>query len=226
MAASTVRCAGLLFDMDGVLADSLGSVRRSWRRWAAEYSVADAATLDIPHGTRAVDIIRLLRPDLDEAAVRVALRRIDEMELADLDGVVALPGAAELLRSLPPDRWVIVTSARKELVVARLGAAGLAVPDRLVTADDVREGKPHPEPYLKGAAVLGVAAADCIVLEDAPGGVKAGKAAGCRVIGVVSSHEAGQLWEVGADWVVHSMQGIAARLVDGGLELIVENIGR
>ena len=200
--------------------------QRSWRRWAAEYGVAESATLEIPHGTRAVDIIRLLRPDLGESDVQLALKRIDEIEVADLEGVVALPGSAELLRSLPVERWLVVTSARMELAVARLGAAGLAVPARLVTADDVVKGKPDPEPYRRGADLLGLAAADCVVFEDAPGGVRAGKAAGARVVGVVSSHRPEQLWEAGADWVVASMQDVSASVVDGGLELEVRGLER
>jgi sugar-phosphatase len=214
----SIVCQGLLFDMDGVLVDSLASVRRSWRRWAAEFGVTEAATLEIPHGTRAADIIQMLAPN---ANAKYALERIDELEAHDLEGIVALPGAAALLQSLPAKRWTIVTSATSLLLHARLRAAGLAAPVHLVTGSDVTKGKPDPEPYLRGAEMLGIAASQCVVFEDASNGVRAGLAAGCRVVGVLSTHSAEALRDVGAEFVVESLADVSVRLVEGALRISV-----
>jgi sugar-phosphatase len=199
----SIQTKGLLFDMDGVLISSIGSVRRCWRRWAAMYGVPDAENFEIPHGMRAIEIIKRLRPDIDPAE---GLRVIEDMEIEDTADLVVLPGVRALLESLPMERWAIVTSATKRLLVERLKVAGLPVPERLVSGDMVENGKPHPEPYLRGAALLGLAPADCVVVEDAPSGVGAGKAAGCRVLGVLGTHVAAELGE--ADWVVGSLEGL------------------
>jgi sugar-phosphatase len=212
----TVECAGLLFDNDGVIVDSTPSVNRSWRRFAAAYGVPNAALVEIAHGTRAVDIMQTLVPGIDQVE---GLKLIDAIELADLGDVKILPGVKQLLESLPKDRWTIVSSATAALLAARLNVAGVPLPDRMVSGDQVTKGKPDPEPYLKGAENLGFHAADCVVIEDAPSGVKAGKAAGCRVLGMVETHTAEQLREAGADWVVASMEDVAAGVVGDGLRL-------
>jgi sugar-phosphatase len=217
----TVDAAGLLFDMDGVLVSSIASAVRCWRQWAAEYGVADAGKVEIPHGVPARDIARLLVPGID---VEVGLRRIEDMEIADVSDIQVLDGARALLESLPMERWAIVTSATRRLLVARLAAAKLPVPERLISADMVRNGKPDPEPYLRGAEVLGVKAEDCVVFEDAPSGVKAGVAAGCRVVGVMGTTPAKELREVGAGWLVPSLAAVTAEVVRGGLRLRVEAV--
>ncbi len=210
----TARCAALLFDMDGVLISSIGSVRRCWRQWCRLYNVPGADTYEVPHGMRAIEIVRSLRPDIDPTE---GLRVIEDLELADMDDLTVLPGAAELLRSLPPERWTIVTSATRRLMIGRLAAAGLPVPARLVAADDVAKGKPAPDPYLAGAAMLGFAPEDCIVVEDAPAGIAAGRAAGCRVLGLLGTHELAELHE--ATWVAPSLAGVHAVTSAGGLSL-------
>jgi sugar-phosphatase len=207
-----VRTKGLLFDMDGVLVSSIGSVNRCWRRWAAMYDVPDAANYEIPHGVRATDIIKALRPDIDQAE---GLRVIEDMEIEDTADLVVLPGVRELLASLPVERWAIVTSATRRLMLARLAVAGLPVPVRLIAGDMVENGKPHPEPYMRGAGLLGFSPADCVVVEDAPSGVGAGKAAGCRVLGVLGTHAAGELLQ--ADWIVGSLTGLVATADAEGL---------
>jgi sugar-phosphatase len=217
----TVDAAGLLFDMDGVLVSSIASAVRCWRQWAAEYGVADAGKVEIPHGVPARDIARLLVPGID---VEVGLRRIEDMEIADVSDIQVLDGARALLESLPMERWAIVTSATRRLLVARLAAAKLPVPERLISADMVRNGKPDPEPYLRGAEVLGVKAEDCVVFEDAPSGVRAGVAAGCRVVGVMGTTPAKELREVGAGWLVPSLAAVTAEVVRGGLRLRVEAV--
>ena len=163
---------------------------------------------------RAIEIVRSLRPDIDPAE---GLRVIEDLELADMEDLTVLPGAAELLRSLPPERWTIVTSATRRLMIGRLAAAGLPIPDRLVAADDVNKGKPAPEPYLAGASMLGGAPQNCIVVEDAPAGISAGRAAGCRVLGLLGTHEIAELHE--ATWVAPSLAGVHA--VASGGELLL-----
>ena len=211
---TTVSAQGLLFDFDGVLVSSLGSVQRCWRQWAAMYDIPDAANFDIPHGVPARDIIRTLRPDVDQAE---ALRVIEDLEIADVTGLKVLPGVRELLASLPPERWSIVTSCTRRLLEGRLRAAGLPEPPNVVTADDVSRGKPDPEPYRRGAELLGFAPADCIVVEDAPSGVGAGIAAGCRVLAVLSSTPVDEL--VAATWTAESLDGARAVASGSGLEL-------
>jgi sugar-phosphatase len=205
--------------MDGVLVSSIGSVNRCWKKWAEHYGVVDAEKVQIAHGTRAVDIIKLLVPGLDVAE---GLKRIEDMEMDDVADLDVLAGAKELLESLPAERWAIVTSATKRLAIARLGVAGLPVPERFITGDMVEKGKPDPEPYRRGAALLGFAAAECVVVEDAPSGVGAGVAAGCRVLGVLGTHTAEELRAAGVSWVVGSLDGVRAEVVEGGLRLRVE----
>ena len=208
----TVEAAGILFDMDGVLVSSIGSVNRCWRRWAEHYGVPGAETYQIPHGTRAVDIIRTLKPQLDVAE---GLRLIEDMEIEDVADLQVLPGARSLLESLPPERWAIVTSATYRLLLGRLYAAKLPVPERIISGDMVERGKPDPEPYRRGAELIHAAPTDCIVVEDAPSGVGAGVAAGSRVLGVLGSHSEVELRAAGVSWVVRSLDDVRARtLVD------------
>jgi sugar-phosphatase len=203
-----------LFDMDGVLVSSIGSVVRSWRRWAKLYDVPDAESFEVPHGMRARDIIKTLRPDVD---LQQATRAIEDMEVEDIADLQVLPGVKTLLESLPLERWAIVTSSTRRLLLARLGAAGLPVPERIVSGDDVERGKPDPEPYRRGAELLGFRPEECVVVEDAPSGVRAGKQAGCQVLGVLGTHSAEDLHE--ADWVVRSLEGLAVTVGPSGLEL-------
>ncbi|WP_263383759.1 HAD-IA family hydrolase [Granulicella arctica] len=209
-----IRTKGLLFDMDGVLISSIGSVNRCWKRWAAMYDIPDAENFVIPHGVRAIDVIKSLRPDIDQAE---GLKVIEDMEILDTADLKVLPGVRELLTSLPVERWAIVTSATRRLMLGRLEVADLPVPERLIAGDMVEKGKPHPEPYIRGAGLLGFAPEDCVVVEDAPSGVGAGKAAGCRVLGVLGTHAFGDLHE--ADWVVGSLEHLVVTAVEGGLEL-------
>lgn len=206
-----IRTKGILFDMDGVLVSSIGSVNRCWRRWAAIYDVPGAESFDVPHGMRAIEIVKQLRPDIDPVE---GLRVIEDIEIADTADLVVLPGARELLASLPPDRWAIVTSATKRLLLGRLEAAGLPVPERLISGDMVERGKPDPEPYRRGAELLRLKPGECVVVEDAPAGVGAGKAAGCRVLAVLGTHDAGELGD--ADWITPSLTGVGVEVRGGG----------
>ena len=206
--------------MDGVLVSSIASVNRCWRRWAAHYGVPNPDEIVIAHGTRAVEIMLGFRPDLSERQIAEGLRFIEDIEIDDVADLTVLPGVPELLNSLPAERWTIVTSATRRLMVARLKAAGLPQPKRLVAGDDVINGKPHPEPYITGARLLGFAPSECIVVEDAPSGVGSGKAAGSRVLGVLGTHTAQELYAAGAEWVITSLVGVKAVLV--GAELKIE----
>lgn len=209
-----VTAKGILFDMDGVLVSSIGSVVRSWRRWAKLYDLPNAETFEIPHGVRAKDIIKTLLPEVDpQEAVRV----IEDIEVEDVADLRVLPGVERLLEGLPPERWAIVTSSTRRLLLARLGAAKLPVPERIIGGDMVERGKPDPEPYRRGAELLGFPPVECVVVEDAPSGVGAGKAAGCRVLAVLGTHSAEELHE--ADWVVGSLEELAVKVTAGGLEL-------
>lgn len=180
-----VLCKGILFDMDGILISSLGSVERSWTKWARMRGVDPERTLQIAHGRRSVETITLLRPDLD---VNAENDLIEQMEMDDTDGVAVLPGVRALLNSLPPNRWTVVTSATGPLARVRLQFVGVPMPEQIVTADAVTEGKPHPAPYLAGAKLLGLASEECVVFEDSESGAKAGRAAGCTVIATPFSH--------------------------------------
>ncbi len=156
----------------------------------------------MPHGRRAIDIVKMLRPDIDP---KEGLRVIEDMEVADVADLRVLPGVKALLASLPPERWAIVTSAQRRLLLARLTAVGLPVPERIITGEMVERGKPDPEPYRRGAELLGFRPEECVVVEDAPSGVGAGKAAGCRVLAVLGTHSAEDLR--GADWIVGRWRG-------------------
>jgi len=209
-----IHTRGFLFDMDGVLISSIGSVTRCWRRWAALYHLENADTLEIPHGTRAIEIVKMLRPDIDPIE---GLRVIEDMEIADTEDLTVLPGVHALLASLPPDRWAIVTSATTRLLLGRLEAAGLPLPERFISADMVERGKPDPEPYRRGAQLLGLNPEEAIVVEDAPAGVGSGKAAGCRVLAVLGTHQAGQLSH--ADWIIPSLTELTVEVQAGDLVL-------
>lgn len=198
-----VETKGILFDMDGVLVSSIGSVVRSWRQWAERYDVPNAEIYEVPHGMRAIDIVKELRPDIDP---QEGLRVIEDIEMEDISGLTVLPGVRTLLASLPLDRWAIVTSATHRLLIRRLEVAGLPIPQRIISADMVERGKPDPEPYRRGAELLGLAPAECVVMEDAPSGVGAGIAAGCRVLGVLGTHSAEDL--KAAMWIVPSLEAV------------------
>ena len=200
--------------MDGILISSLGSVERSWTKWANMRGLDPAYVLSLIHGRRAIESAAMLRPDLDPAA---ELKLIEDIELADGEGITVLPGVKELVATLPEDRWTVVTSATERLARMRLGGSGFKVPERLVTADTVNEGKPHPAPYLAGAALLGFAPEECVVFEDSASGVAAGCAAGCIVVATTFSHEAEHL--ECANYLLRDLTGVTASVLPDGLTL-------
>lgn len=181
---TVLHCTAVLFDCDGVLVDSDAAVVRSWTRWALEMNLDPEEVLPTVYGRRSVDTVaQFISPSKRLAAVEL----IDALEIEDAATTTGIPGAAELLAAIPPGRWATVTSASRDLAHARLSAAGLTAPDVLVTAGDVSEGKPHPEGYLAAAQRLGVPADQCVVVEDAPAGIRAARAAQVgHVLGVGS----------------------------------------
>ena len=194
-----------MFDLDGVLVDSTPAVARVWSQWAIKRGLDPEDVVRRAHGRPSLTTICELLPDADHEAEN---RIVESAEVADLDGVVPLPGTQALLNALPPSQWTIVTSCTRTLANVRIKAAGLPVPKRFITSDDIQNGKPHPEPYLKGAALLGIAPEDCIVIEDAPAGVRAGKASGARVIGLLTTLPRNEVMAAGADWIVKDCSAV------------------
>jgi sugar-phosphatase len=193
----TFSCAAILFDLDGVLVDSTRAVDREWREWAARKGVDGDAIMAIAHGVRTIEVIRRVAPHLD---AQVEADAIENHEAGDQRGVTVMPGAVDLVKSIPDGRWGVVTSGSRLLATNRLRYCGLPVPQVLVTSDDVTNGKPHPEPYLKGAAGLGFKPADCLVIEDAPAGIESGRAGGMKVVGITSTYKVDALTQ--ADVVI------------------------
>ena len=209
-----VRCKGVLFDMDGILISSLESVERSWTRWALMRGVDPVRACQVAHGRRGVDSIAILRPDFDPEAETAI---IEGFEIEDTEGVALLPGVLRLLAALPADSWTVVTSATEKLARVRLAAGGVPVPQRMVTADSVSQGKPNPAPYLAGAALLGLLPEECVVFEDAAAGAQAGRAAGCTVVATTFSHSVESLGA--AHYLVHDLTAVEVSAAHGEAEL-------
>ena len=200
------RCSAILFDLDGVLLDSTRVVAQQYTIWAQEHGLDPEQVLKAAHGVRTIEVIRRFAPHLDAEA---ETRKIEAREVAATD-VVAMPGALELLASIPKGRWCVVTSGGRHLATTRMRRFGVPVPEILVTADDVKHGKPDPEPYRKGAELLQVNPAECIVVEDAPAGIRAAHAAGMKVISLPSTYPVADLQE--ADAIVSGLPKIRVSL--------------
>ncbi|HKW19449.1 MAG TPA: HAD family hydrolase [Terriglobales bacterium] len=208
-----VTCSGLLFDLDGVLVDSTPAVARVWTKWAIAHGLDPEETVRKAHGRPSIATVRDLLPNADAAKENEVILR---GEIEDTEGVVPLPGARELLSAVPEEKWALVTSCARPLAETRLRVAGLPVPKRMITCDDVRNGKPDPEPYKKGAELLGVPAAKCVVFEDAPAGIRAGKAAGALVIALRSTSPDKELEGAGADWILPAYRDLTVESFDHG----------
>jgi len=184
---ATRRFAAVLFDLDGTLIDSTTVVDRCWRVWAQEWGLPDFVVV---HGVPARQVLAEAVP-ADQ--VEAAFARIEQLEVAELDGITILPGAREALAAVGADRSAIVTSGTRPLAGARLRYTGLPRPHVVVTPEDTALGKPYPDPYLEAARRLGVEAADCLVVEDAPAGLTSARAAGCARLALTSTHAAAEL---------------------------------
>lgn len=203
------RCEAVLFDMDGTLVDSSICVESTWRMWASKHGVDIDALLAISHGRQNYETIRMIAPHLEKPEEIAFL--VETEENCD-QGIVEVPGARVLLDSIlgarPAPPWAVVTSAWRTLAVKRLQLAGLHVPDVLITSDDISHSKPHPEGYLLAAKRLGVAPADCLVIEDAHAGIDAARAAGMPVIGITTTFPRAQL---GCEWCIADLRDLTLK---------------
>lgn len=203
----------VLFDMDGTLLDSLPAVVRCWLRWAGEFGVPPQTLWGTTmHGRPAAEIVADLVP---AARIERAYARIVELEVSDTEGCVPLPGALAALAAAG-GRAAIVTSCSAPLAGARLSAAAIPPPTVVVTADDVTHGKPHPEPFVKAAALLGVDPARCLVVEDAPAGLAAGAAAGCATLALTTTHPGTDLV---ADLIVTTLADVMLLALPDGIRV-------
>ena len=219
--AVTLHPRGILFDMDGVLVSSLGSVERSWEKWALSRGVDPELAIRTAHGRRAIETVRILRPDLNDMQ---ELEWLERMEMADKVGIETLAGVERILETLPEKYWTVVTSATERIARSRMELGGIRVPARIVSADMVAHGKPDPEPYRKGAELLGLSAAECLVIEDSASGAMAGHAAGCRVLATLYSHAPESLRD--ADWIVSSLEDVRVQVNGDALEVLFTPIAR
>jgi sugar-phosphatase len=200
-----IQCRGVLFDLDGVLVDSTPAVARVWTIWAKRHGFDPLEVVRQAHGKPSIATIRELLPHADHEAENAVVER---GEIEDTDGVVPLPGALEVLQALPRDRWAMATSCTRRLAEVRIRAAGLPLPKHIITSTDVQRGKPDPEPYIKAAQILGFAPGDCIAAEDAPAGIRAGKAAGARVLALRTTAPDPELTQSGATWIINDLASL------------------
>jgi sugar-phosphatase len=199
-------CSAILFDLDGVLLDSTRVVAEQYTHWAREHGLNPVEVMKAAHGVRTIEVVRRVAPHLDAEA---ETKKIEEREAA-ADNMSTVPGAVALVNSIPRGRWAVVTSGTRFLATARMRKFGIPIPDVLVTADDVKNGKPDPEPYRMGAELLGVDAATCLVVEDAPAGIRSAHAAGMKVISLPTTYAREAL--SAADMVVSGLRDMQISL--------------
>jgi sugar-phosphatase len=211
-----LHCQGIIFDLDGVLIDSEVVSDRHWKRWADLNHVSFDRIAAIHHGLPPVRTVAAVAPHLDAAAES---RVFEEWAADDMDGLKTYDGAHALLGALPAGRWGIATSSFRGLTLSRLHFLGLPVPEALVTVNDVKNGKPAPDPYLLAAEKLGLPPADCVVIEDAPAGIRAAKSAGARVIAVTTTNRVSALGE--ADYVVGRLVEVKVEMGPAGFRVWV-----
>ena len=209
-------CSAILFDLDGVLLDSTRVVSEQYTRWAREHNLDPAEIMKAAHGVRTVEVVRRVAPHLDAVA---ETKRIEEREAA-ADNMTAIPGAVALVNSIPRGRWGVVTSGTRFLATTRMRKFGIRVPGVLVTAEDVRNGKPDPEPYRRAAELLKTNPSTCVVVEDAPAGIRSAHGAGMKVISLPTTYPVEELHE--ADVIVSGLADVRVNLNgSGSKELIV-----
>jgi mannitol-1-/sugar-/sorbitol-6-phosphatase len=216
-----ISCRALLFDLDGVLVDSTPAVTRVWTSWALKHGFDPEEVVRMAHGRTSLSTIVELLPNGNHPAED---RDLERREIEDVDGVIPLPGALELLHTLPPHRWAVVTSGTRPLAEVRIRAAGLPLPKHFITASDITRSKPDPEPYLLGAKSVGFAPRECLVIEDAPAGIRSAKSAGAKVIALRTTAPDAELAAAGADWIVQDLRSLnlAKRPNDDTLLLILD----
>ncbi|KZP00713.1 phosphatase [Calocera viscosa TUFC12733] len=225
-----VRTKGLLFDMDGTLVDSTPGVVQAWKNFSIKYGFDAEEVTNATHGARLVDSLRLYCHLTDEEEINSEVRRFEDEVLEATrkgEGVAVLPGVLDLLHIITSvqhanPHWAIVTSATSGYAPAALQAAGVPMPDAFVTADRVSKGKPHPEPYLAGAKACQLEPSDCIVVEDAPNGIRSAQAAGSRVLAVCTSHTREALETSKPDWIVTDLRKVSATWDGKVMELTID----
>ena len=216
-------CRGLLIDMDGVLVDSTAAIARVWARWAARYNMDPVYVTALAHGRTSRASIKDLLPDVSPEVHHEEDLWMLRAEIEDIADVVALPGARELLAAVPSVQRVVVTSAARNLAELRLRAAGVwDLVHHLVSSTDVQNGKPHPEPYLKGASLLQLSPTDCVVIEDAASGTRSGKSAGARVLAIRTTSNDAELLVAGADWIANDCASLRCTVTSGSDQLTIE----
>jgi sugar-phosphatase len=178
--------AAMLFDMDGTILNSIAAAEKVWASWARAHGIDIKTFLPTIHGRRAIDTIASLNLPGVDAATEAAY--ITQAEIAEVEGIEEIPGATAFLNKIPPSKWAVVTSAPRQLALTRLKAAGLPIPQVLITAEDVEQGKPNPDCYLLAAKRLGVSCADCLIFEDAEIGIAAALACGGTLVVVTATH--------------------------------------
>jgi mannitol-1-/sugar-/sorbitol-6-phosphatase len=218
-------CEAVLFDLDGVLVDSTASIERTWRIWAGRHGLDAARIVEFAHGRRSEETLRAFVPHLDADA---EARKLERIELEAAANVLKVEGASDLLAAIPAESWAVVTSGTRAIATARMSHTDLPVPRVVVSADDVENGKPDPECYLKAAELLGVSPESCLVVEDAPPGIRAARSAGMAVVAVATTHPASELSE--ADAVTQALNDLrlgevgTAEDEKASLELLAESI--
>ena len=206
---SSYKVEAILFDMDGTIVDSSIPLLKAWKAWADSVGINFVRVLEVVHGRRAIETMRMLAPGLPQPET---VDRFLAAEASDLEGIIEIPGAKAFIAGLPMDRWGVVTSATQSAARERIRAAGLPAPRVLVGADMVAEGKPHPECFLRAASMLGVAPGACLAFEDAPAGIRAAKAAGMAVVGVETHYGAAEL---GVERAIADFRSARARFEAG-----------
>jgi mannitol-1-/sugar-/sorbitol-6-phosphatase len=218
---TNVSAQALLFDLDGVLINSIPAVERVWSRWAEERGFNVQEVLHRAHGRPSIETLRYLLPEADHEAEN---RLVEQAEIADVADIVPLPGVTELLATLPRDRWAIVTSCTRPLAEVRIRAAGLPTPGLFITANDITRGKPDPEPYQKGAMGLGFAPEECIVVEDALAGIASGRNAGARLIAFTTTASIADLVAAKPDWILRDCSAIRLDAMDRELKMALKEV--
>jgi sugar-phosphatase len=218
---TNVSAQALLFDLDGVLINSIPAVERVWSRWAEERGFNVQEVLHRAHGRPSIETLRHLLPDADHEAENCL---VEQAEIEDVADIVPLPGVIELLAALPRDRWAIVTSCTRPLAEVRIRAARLPTPGLFITANDIQRGKPDPEPYQKGAAGLGFAPQQCVVVEDALAGIASGRNAGSRVIAFTTTAAITDLVAAKPDWILQDCSAIRLEAMHPELKLALKEV--
>lgn len=214
MSSFSFHCKAILFDLDGTLIDSAARIRRLWQTWGERRGIEPESIFQVMHGRRAGEIIQMFTPHLN---VDNEVQDVESDEVSDMHDVQAYEGALEILNSLSKEQWAIVTSGSRQVTEARLRHVKLPIPSVFITSENVKVGKPAPDGYLLAAQQLHVPPMECVIIEDAPAGVKAGKAAGMHVIAIVSTHTRGELQE--ADMILQQLADLKLSKRNDGITI-------